>query len=93
LTVIDGFLLDVGTCKEGILLWVKECGTGKVYDIIALYKPALYLLPRRGGSAAAPADVGRDLESLDLVAEARVVQRYVHVDDASQTPLGSWSTC
>ncbi len=87
MTSIDGWLLDVGTCKGGITCWVKDRASGEVHDITAPYKPVLYLLPRRGGSGAATADVARDLESLDLVADARVVQRRVHVDDVDTTPV------
>lgn len=84
---IDGFLLDIGNDEKGLLLWVKERGTGTVHEIVTPYKPTLYLLPRRGRSAMAPAGMVRDLESLDLVADARVVQRFVHVDDANPTPV------
>ncbi|MEX2715486.1 MAG: DNA polymerase domain-containing protein [Candidatus Sigynarchaeum springense] len=87
MTSIEGWLLDVGTCSGGITCWVTERDTWAVHEITAPYKPALYLLPRRGCTARAPADIARDLESLDLVADARVVQRRVHVDDADTTPV------
>jgi DNA polymerase elongation subunit (family B) len=89
-TAIDGWLLDVGTCKDGITAWVKDAASGTVHDITVPYKPTLYLLPRHGGTnmaSNAPFDVARGLESLDLVADARVVQRRVHVDDSSTTPV------
>nr|MDO8087011.1 DNA polymerase domain-containing protein [Candidatus Sigynarchaeum springense] len=87
MTTIEGWLLDVGTCKGGITCWVKDRASGEVHDITAPYRPALYLLPRRAGSPVAAADIARDLESLDLVAAASVVQRRVHVDDADTTPV------
>ncbi|MBN2154304.1 MAG: hypothetical protein JW839_22810, partial [Candidatus Lokiarchaeota archaeon] len=87
MTSVDGFLLDVGTCKEGITCWVKERGTGDVHEVVAPYRPALYLVPRRAGSTFSAAAAARDLEAIDLVASAGVVQRRVHVDDADSTPV------
>jgi len=86
-TSIDGWILDVGTCKDGVTVWVKS-GDGSVHQIIAPYQPTLYVLPRQGGSSTAPFDIARGLESsLDIVASARVVQRRVHVDDPDDTPV------
>jgi hypothetical protein len=86
-TSIDGWILDVGTCKDGVTVWVKS-REGSVYQVIAPYQPTLYMLPRQGGSSTAPFDIARGLEaSLDIVASARVVQRRVHVDDPDDTPV------
>nr|MDO8112688.1 DNA polymerase domain-containing protein [Candidatus Sigynarchaeota archaeon] len=83
---IDGWILDVATCKDGVTVWVKQA-SGAVREVLAPYKPTMYLLPRQGGVSTAPFDVARGIESIDLVASASVVQRRVHVDDPRETPV------
>ncbi len=85
---IHGWLLDVGTSKDGVVAWIKDA-SGRVHECTAPYKPTLYLLPAPGRTASmsSPGALVRCLESIDGIESACIVRRRVRLEDMHDTPV------
>ncbi len=77
---IDGWLLDVSTCSEGVLLWVKEHKEHRIVKIISKYSPEFFAVPK--------AETGSDfkrlkqiLKSHPSVKSVRLCEKYVTLED------------
>ena len=81
-----GWLLDVSTYSEGVILWVKTLGTQKILQIYHSFSPEFFAVPRKG--------TGNDLKRLKHVVaqnsdvkSVRICEKYVKLEDPQKTKL------
>jgi len=84
--VFDGWLLDVSTFSEGVILWVKTIKEQKVIKIYQEFCPEFFAVPRN--------EVGNDLKRLKYVLtqnlnvkEVRICERYAKLEDHEKTKV------
>ena len=80
----DGWLLDVSTFSDGVILWVKR--EGKVIKIFQEFCPEFFAVPNKGA--------GDDLKRLKCVLkdhpdvkEVRICEKYVTLEDHEKTKI------
>ncbi len=84
--IFDGWLLDVSTSGEGIVLWVKTVKDQEVVRVIHEYAPEFFAVPKKG--------IGRDLKALaqilgshQNVKTVRTCKKYVTLEDHEKTRI------
>ena len=84
--VFDGWLLDVSTFSEGVILWVKTSKEQKVIKIYQEFCPEFFAVPRN--------EVGNDLKRLKYiltqnlnVKEVRICEKYAKLEDHKKTKV------
>ena len=84
--VFDGWLLDVSTFSEGVILWVKTSKEQKVIKIYQEFCPEFFAVPRN--------EVGNDLKRLKYiltqnlnVKEVRICEKYAKLEDHDKTKV------
>ena len=84
--VFDGWLLDVSTVSEGIILWVKPEKEQKVLKIHHKFYPEFFAVPKLS--------TGNDLERLKYIVQqnhniekVRICEKYVKLEDHKKTKL------
>jgi len=84
--VFDGWLLDVSTFSEGVILWVKTLKEQKVIKIYQEFCPEFFAVPRN--------EVGNDLKRLKYiltqnlnVKEVRICEKYAKLEDHEKTKV------
>ena len=84
--VFDGWLLDVSTFSEGVILWVKTSKEQKVIKIYQEFCPEFFAVPRN--------EVGNDLKRLKYiltqnlnVKEVRICEKYAKLEDHGKTKV------
>ncbi len=82
----DGWLLDVTTFNNGIILWVKKVKEQKVIQILHDFHPEFFAVPKR--------HVGKDfkrlkqiLKSHDNVKDVRICEKYVKLEEHEKTKI------
>ncbi|MHA1489074.1 MAG: DNA polymerase domain-containing protein [Promethearchaeota archaeon] len=80
----NGWLLDVSTFSEGVILWVKK--EGKIVKILHIFCPEFFVVPNGG--------VGNDFKRLKHilkdhpnVKKVRVCEKYVKLEDHEKTKI------
>lgn len=80
----DGWLLDVSTCSEGVILWVKK--GEKILKIFQEFHPEFFAVPKK--------NIGNDLKRLKSIVDAhpnvksvRVCEKYVKLEDHKKTMI------
>jgi len=78
----DGWLLDVSTCSEGVILWVKK--GEKILKIFQEFHPEFFAVPKK--------NIGNDLKRLKSIVDAhpnvksvRVCKKYVKLEEHKKT--------
>jgi len=81
-----GWLLDVSTFSEGVILWVKNVSEQKVVRIHHSFSPEFFAVPRKS--------VGNDLKRFKHILEqnhnvksVRICEKYVKLEDHKKTKL------
>ncbi len=84
--VFNGWLLDVSTFSEGVILWVKTSKEQKVIKIYQEFCPEFFAVPRN--------EVGNDLKRLKYiltqnlnVKEVRICEKYAKLEDHEKTKV------
>jgi len=84
--VFDGWLLDVSTFSEGVILWVKTSKEQKVIKIYQEFCPEFFAVPRN--------EVGNDLKRLKYILtqnlnikEVRICEKYAKLEDHEKTKV------
>ena len=84
--VFDGWLLDVSTFSEGVILWVKTSKEQKVIKIYQEFCPEFFAVPRN--------EVGNDLKRSKYiltqnlnVKEVRICEKYAKLEDHEKTKV------
>ncbi len=84
--VFDGWLLDVSTFSEGVILWVKTSKEQKVIKVYQEFCPEFFAVPRN--------EVGNDLKRLKYiltqninVKEVRICEKYAKLEDHEKTKV------
>ena len=74
----DGWLLDITTCSEGVILWVKK--GEKILEIFQEFHPEFFAVPKK--------NIGSDFKRLKSIIEThpnvknvRVCKKYVKLED------------
>ncbi|MEE9376610.1 MAG: DNA polymerase domain-containing protein [Candidatus Lokiarchaeia archaeon] len=82
----DGWLLDVTTYSNGVILWVKTVKEQKVIQIFNDFHPEFFAVPKR--------HVGKDfkrlkqiLKSHDNVKDVRICEKYVKLEEHEKTKI------
>lgn len=82
----DGWLLDVSTFSDGVILWVKPVEEQKVIKIYQDFYPEFFTVPK--------INAGNDLERLKHiilqnhnVKKVRVCRKYVNLEDHNKTKI------
>ena len=80
----DGWLLDVSTYNDGVILWVKK--EGKIVKIVQEFHPEFFAVPKK--------NVGSDFKRLTHILEAhpnvknvRICEKYVKLEDHKKTKI------
>jgi DNA polymerase elongation subunit (family B) len=83
---LAGWLLDVSTCSEGVILWVKTLSTTKIVRIHDSFSPEFFAVPRKNS--------GKDLQRFRHilaqnhdVKSVRICEKYVKLEDHKKTKL------
>ena len=81
-----GWLLDVSTCSDGVILWVKKINEQRVFRIYHSFCPEFFAVPRKS--------VGNDLRRFKHILEqnhnvknVRVCEKYVKLEDHKKTKI------
>ena len=81
-----GWLLDVSTYSEGVILWVKTLSTQKIVRIYDSFFPEFFAVPRKNS--------GKDLQHFKHilaqhhdVKSVRICEKYVKLEDHKKTKL------
>jgi DNA polymerase elongation subunit (family B) len=78
--IVEGWLLDVSTFKEGVIFWVKPIDGSRTIKIFGKYSPEFYAVPKKSTGG----DVKR-LKQIILqnpsVKSVRVCEKYVTLED------------
>ena len=81
-----GWLLDVSTYSEGVILWVKTLSTQKIVQIHDSFSPEFFVVPRKNS--------GKDLQRFKHilaqnhdVKSVRICEKYVKLEDHKKTKL------
>jgi len=84
--VFDGWLLDVSTFSEGVILWVKTSKEQKVIKIYQEFCPEFFAVPRN--------EFGNDLKRSKYiltqnlnVKEVRICEKYAKLEDHEKTKV------
>jgi len=82
----NGWLLDVSTYSEGVILWVKTAKEQKVIRIYHQFNPEFFAAPKD--------DVGNDLKRMQYiltqnenVKKVRICEKYVKLEDHEKTKV------
>ncbi|MFX1390716.1 MAG: DNA polymerase domain-containing protein [Promethearchaeota archaeon] len=82
----DGWLLDVSTYSNGVILWVKTVREEKVIQIFDDFNPEFFAVPKR--------HTGKDLKQLKKILEShrninkvRLCEKYVKLEDHEKTKI------
>ncbi len=82
----DGWLLDISTYSNGVILWVKKAKEQKVVKILHDFHPEFFAVPKR--------HVGKDLKRLKQilkshhnVTDVRICQKYVKLEEHEKTKI------
>jgi len=82
----DGWLLDVSTCSEGVILWVKTVKEQKIVKIFHEFSPEFFAVPKK--------HTGKDfkrliniLNSHPDVKSVRICEKYVKLEDPQKTKI------
>ncbi|MFX1311923.1 MAG: 3'-5' exonuclease, partial [Promethearchaeota archaeon] len=82
----DGWLLDVSTSSNGVILWVKTIKEQKVTKIFHEFFPEFFAVPRK--------HTGKDfkrlkqiLQSHHNIKDVRICEKYVKLEDHKKTKL------
>ena len=82
----DGWLLDVTTYSNGVILWVKTVKEQKVIQILHGFHPEFFAVPKR--------HTGKDfkrlkqiLKSHDNVKDVRICEKYVKLEEHEKTKI------
>ena len=80
----DGWLLDVSTFSEGVILWVKK--EGKNVKIVQDFSPEFFAVPNKSA--------GNDLKRLKNILKShpkvkrvRICEKYVKLEDHGKTKI------
>ncbi|MFW9946319.1 MAG: DNA polymerase domain-containing protein [Candidatus Odinarchaeota archaeon] len=87
----DGWLLDISTFRDGVILWVKPVKEQKVLKIYEPFHPEFFAVPK--------ISVGNDLERLKHILQqnhnvnkVRICEKYVRLEDHKKTKILGVST-
>ncbi|MFW9827061.1 MAG: DNA polymerase domain-containing protein [Candidatus Thorarchaeota archaeon] len=82
----DGWLLDVSTCSNGVILWVKKEKDQKVIKIFNEFNPEFFAVPKK--------HTGKDFKRLKQILnshhdikDVRVCEKYVKLEDYEKTKI------
>ncbi|MFX1297960.1 MAG: hypothetical protein ACFFD2_24315, partial [Promethearchaeota archaeon] len=82
----DGWLLDVSTYSNGVILWVKKVKEQQVVKIFHDFHPEFFAVPKR--------HAGKDfkrlkqiLKSHDKVKDVRICEKYVKLEEHEKTKI------
>jgi len=85
-TTFNGWLLDVSTYSEGVILWVKTAKEQKVIRIYHQFNPEFFAVPKDG--------VGNDLKRMQYiltqnqnVKKVRICEKYVKLEDHEKSKV------
>ena len=80
----DGWLLDVSTCSDGVILWIKR--GKKILEIFQEFYPEFFAVPKK--------NIGSDFKRLKSIIEAhpnvktvRICKKYVKLEDHKKTKI------
>lgn len=84
--IFDGWLLDVSTYSDGVILWVKTVKEQKIIKIFQEFCPEFFAAPKKSA--------GNDLKRLkniisqnSNVKKVRICQKYVKLEDHKKTKI------
>ncbi|MFX1275332.1 MAG: DNA polymerase domain-containing protein [Promethearchaeota archaeon] len=82
----NGWLLDVSTSSEGMVLWVKTANEQEIVRIIQDYAPEFFAVPKKG--------IGKDLKTLKQILQShqnvkgvRTCEKYITLEDHEKTTI------
>jgi len=82
----EGWLLDVSTSSEGMVLWVKTVREKTIIKVIQTYYPEFFAVPKKG--------IGKDLKALTQILQfhpnvksVRTCEKYVTLEDHEKTTI------
>jgi DNA polymerase-2 len=82
----DGWLLDVSTYRNGVILWVKTLKEQKVVKVFHNFHPEFFAVPKK--------HVGKDIKRLKQILRShhnisgvRICEKYVKLEDHEKTKL------
>ena len=82
----DGWLLDVSTCSEGVILWVKTVKEQKILEVFHEFTPEFFAVPKK--------HAGKDfkrlkgiLKSHQDVKSVRICEKYVKLEDHKKSKI------
>ena len=82
----DGWLLDVSTYRNGVILWVKTVKEQKIVKIFHDFHPEFFAVPKR--------HVGKDFKRLKQILKShhnvksvRICEKYVKLEDHEKTKI------
>jgi DNA polymerase-2 len=82
----DGWLLDVSTCSEGVILWVKTVKEQKIVKVFHEFSPEFFAVPKK--------HAGKDFKRLKNILMShqdvkgvRICEKYVKLEDHEKTKI------
>ena len=82
----EGWLLDVSTCPNGVILWVKRTTDHRILKIFDSYSPEFFAVPNK--------HTGKDFRQLETILRShphvdrvRVCEKYVKLEDHKKTKI------
>ncbi|MFO8019926.1 MAG: DNA polymerase domain-containing protein [Promethearchaeia archaeon] len=82
----DGWLLDVSTCHNGVILWVKTKKRQKVIQVFDKFSPEFFAVPKK--------NTGKRLKTLKSILASqpdiksiRICQKYVDLEDHQKSDV------
>ncbi|KKK97074.1 hypothetical protein LCGC14_2656420, partial [marine sediment metagenome] len=82
----DGWLLDISTCSDGVIHWVKTVKEQKIVKIFDEFCPEFFAVPKK--------HTGKDFKRLkDIlnshhnVKSVRICEKYVKLEDHKKTKI------
>jgi len=83
----DGWLLDVSTHSNGVILWVKTTKEQKVVKIFQEFFPEFFVVPKKDATGTDLKRLKQILNSHHNVKNVRICEKYVRLDDSQKTKI------
>ena len=83
----DGWIFDVTTYADGIILWVKTKKENQVVSIKSEFQPEFFAVPKRGRFGSDFPRLKQILESHPNIVKAKLCSKYVSIDDCEKRSI------
>ncbi len=82
----DGWLLDVSTCSEGVILWVKTVKEQEILEVFHEFTPEFFAVPKK--------HAGKDFKRLKAILKShqdvkgvRICEKYVKLENHKKSKI------